>query len=98
MRRFVLLLSLVWVLFGADQALAQSRPDPSRPAPSRLDEITDRGVLRVGLTGDYRPFSLKDASDTYAGRISTWRRALPTLWAGDRADDMGRTLERALPS
>ena len=38
---------------------------PSRgevPAASRLDEIISRGTLRVGLTGDYAPFSSFDAA------------------------------------
>ncbi len=30
--------------------------------PSRLDEIIQRGVLRVGMTGDYLPFSSLDKS------------------------------------
>lgn len=35
-------------------------------AQSRLDDITARGTLRVGLTGDYRPFSERDKdSGTY---------------------------------
>ncbi len=28
--------------------------------PSRLDEIIQRGTLRVGMTGDYLPFSSYD--------------------------------------
>lgn len=37
-------------------------------AQSRLDEIVSRGTLRVGLTGDYRPFSLLDKGNgQYAG-------------------------------
>jgi cyclohexadienyl dehydratase len=28
--------------------------------PSRLDDIISRGTLKVGLTGDYRPFSYRD--------------------------------------
>jgi len=31
-----------------------------QPAPSRLDEIVSRGVLRVGMTGDYMPFTQFD--------------------------------------
>jgi cyclohexadienyl dehydratase len=31
-------------------------------APSKLDAIIARGVVRVGLTGDYRPFALLDKS------------------------------------
>jgi cyclohexadienyl dehydratase len=37
-------------------------------AGSRLDEILARGVLRVGTTGDYRPFTALDkTSGAYAG-------------------------------
>jgi cyclohexadienyl dehydratase len=40
--------------------LAQSPAPASAPAPSRLDEIIARGKLRVGTTGDYRPFTYFD--------------------------------------
>jgi cyclohexadienyl dehydratase len=37
-------------------------------APSRLDDIVKRGSLRVGMTGDYLPFSSLDkASGTFSG-------------------------------
>ena len=37
-------------------------------AQSRLDDIVARGILRVGLTGDYRPFSERDKeSGGYSG-------------------------------
>jgi cyclohexadienyl dehydratase len=37
-------------------------------AQSRLDDIVARGTLLVGLTGDYRPFSVRDKdSGTYSG-------------------------------
>ena len=32
-----------------------------------LDAILARGTVRVGLTGDYRPFSIKDAAGTFEG-------------------------------
>jgi cyclohexadienyl dehydratase len=36
--------------------------------PSRLEQILQRGVLRVGTTGDYRPFTALDkASGAYSG-------------------------------
>jgi cyclohexadienyl dehydratase len=42
-------------------ALAQS-------TPSRLDDIISRGTLRVGMTGDYRPFTLLNKStNTFEG-------------------------------
>ena len=39
---------------------------PAR-AQSVLSEILSRGTLRVGLTGDYRPFSIKAADGTFTG-------------------------------
>lgn len=32
----------------------------AQQAPSRLDEIVKRGTLRVGMTGDYKPFTYLD--------------------------------------
>ena len=40
---------------------------PAR-AQSVLDTVLTRGTLRVGLTGDYRPFSARDASGAHEGR------------------------------
>jgi cyclohexadienyl dehydratase len=38
------------------------------PAASRLDEIVSRGTLKVGMTGDYRPFTYLDkATSTFEG-------------------------------
>jgi cyclohexadienyl dehydratase len=36
-------------------------------AQAKLDEIIQRGTLRVGLTGDYKPFSLRAADGTIDG-------------------------------
>ena len=36
-------------------------------AQAVLDSILARGVLRVGLTGDYRPFSVKDSAGGFEG-------------------------------
>ncbi len=62
-RRIAALLSLGAVLvLMLGSALAQSQP------PSRLDDILQRGTLRVGLTGDYRPFSSLDKTTaTFTG-------------------------------
>jgi cyclohexadienyl dehydratase len=52
------LIAFLIALFFATNAVAQSR----------LDDIAARGTLRVGLTGDYRPFSQRDKdSGTYSG-------------------------------
>jgi cyclohexadienyl dehydratase len=76
----------VLVLALAGQALAQ--------APSRLDDIVQRGVLRVGLTGDYRPFSTLDkATGQYSGldvdmagnlaaALGVKVEIVPTTWSG----------------
>src|SRR4029453_17541770 len=39
-----------------------------QPANSRLDDIVKRGTLRVGMTGDYRPFTYFDkTTSTFTG-------------------------------
>ena len=57
--------------FVAGAAMAQQAPASearSEPAHSLLDSILARGVLRVGLTGDYKPFSFRDpANDGFTG-------------------------------
>ena len=41
---------------------------PARAEPSRLDSVLTRQVLRIGTTGDYRPFSeLDKATGEYSG-------------------------------
>ena len=55
-RRLTLILVLLCLQFPA---WAQS---------NRLDEVLARGTLRVGTTGDYKPFSYRPAgSDTFIG-------------------------------
>jgi cyclohexadienyl dehydratase len=50
---------VVLAILGLAPALAQA---------SQLDDIIARGVLRVGTTGDYRPFTLRDkANGAYSG-------------------------------
>jgi cyclohexadienyl dehydratase len=62
-------------------------------AQSRLDDIAGRGTLRVGLTGDYRPFSERDKdSGAYSGldvdmannlaeALGVKLEIVPTTWA-----------------
>jgi cyclohexadienyl dehydratase len=41
---------------------------PAQQSPSRLDDIIKSGTLRVGLTGDYKPFSYFDpATSRFSG-------------------------------
>lgn len=57
MNKFILALGLCVLSIG--QAAAET---------SRLHEILDSGVLRVGTTGDWNPMTMKDpATDSYRG-------------------------------
>ena len=54
---------LIWTFLIAAAALAGSVPATSAQdsqAKSRLNEIQKRGVLRVGMTGDYFPMTFRD--------------------------------------
>ncbi len=84
-------LCVVWLL-AAGPAAAQA-PAVARE-PAGLDAILARGVLRVGLTGDYRPFSFRDPGNgTFSGLDVDMSRSLangmgvrleivPTTWGG----------------
>jgi cyclohexadienyl dehydratase len=51
------------MLFGLGMAaLLTVSAHAQQPAPSRLDDIVKRGSLRVGMTGDYLPFTYLDKS------------------------------------
>ena len=69
---------------------------PAR-AQAVLDAILSRGALRVGLTGDYRPFSIKDEAGQFEGLDVDMARSLaqglgvkleivPTAWPKLMAD------------
>jgi len=68
---------------------AQAQPPvtgDASAAPSRLDEIVARGTLRVGTTGDYKPFSLRVGDgDTFVG--------LDIALAADLAKSLGVKLQ-----
>ncbi len=72
--RFLVVLAMVFLIA------------PAARAQSRLDEIVARGTLLVGLTGDYRPFSVRDKdTGTYSG--------LDVDMAGDLATTLGVRLQ-----
>jgi cyclohexadienyl dehydratase len=88
----LLLLPLIPVLLFLQTAPAQAE---------RLDDILQRGTLRVGLTGDYRPFSAKSQDGALVGidvdmaqslaqslgvRLELVPSTWPTLMADLRAD------------
>ena len=65
---------------------AADAPSPAASAPSnRLDEIIARGVLRVGTTGDYKPFTYRVADGRFIG--------LDIALAADLAKTLGVKLE-----
>lgn len=50
--------------------LAENRANSALSGSSRLDEIAARGVLRVGLSGDYEPFSIGCWYGSFACHVS----------------------------
>jgi cyclohexadienyl dehydratase len=80
------------LLFGAWLAAAA----PAH-AGDRLDDIVARGTLRVALTGDYRPFSIKggdggmagldvDLAGSLAASLGVKLEIVPTTWGTLLAD------------
>jgi cyclohexadienyl dehydratase len=60
-------------------ALASPLPAQTSSVPSRLDQILQKGTLRVGMTGDYRPFSAFDATtSTFSGFDADMAQVLAT--------------------
>lgn len=57
-RLFHACLSALAALWLAAPVPARAQAQPS--APALLDQIVERGVLRVGTTGDYKPFTYLD--------------------------------------
>lgn len=76
--------------------LATQAPFPTTAwaePPSALDAILQRGTLRVGMTGDYRPFSARDpatgafegldvdVAQAMAAALGVKLEVVPTIWA-----------------
>lgn len=58
----------VRILAALAVALLANLSAHAQQAPSRLDEIVRRGILRVGMTGDYKPFtSLDKTTQQFSG-------------------------------
>ncbi len=86
-RRAALVCLTAFLTFStAGAALAQSAPQATAQTGSRLDEVLSRGTLRVGLTGDYKPFS-------YLDKASGEMQGLDVDMAQDLAKSMGVKLE-----
>jgi cyclohexadienyl dehydratase len=90
----ILLRSVLLLLLAAVPARAQTV----------LDTILARGTLRVGLTGDYRPFSIKDGSGKFEGfdvdmaesmakGLGVKLEIVPTAWPTLLADLQGQRFD-----
>ncbi len=107
-RRLPALLAALAIAIGATAGPAAVRAAEALPglkpaaAASRLDEILARGVLRVGSTGDYKPFSYRVANGAafigldialaadLAKTLGVKLEVVPTTWGtlmGDLGDD-----------
>ncbi|MDE2516881.1 MAG: transporter substrate-binding domain-containing protein [Rhodospirillales bacterium] len=75
------------------QAAGAAAPAAAQAPSSLLDAIMARGTLRVGLTGDYKPFSIVDAAapagmqgldvdmaDSLAKSLGVKLQIVPTTW------------------
>ena len=105
-RRLPVWITALALAFGAFALPVATAADlltgPPAAASSRLDEIVTRGVLRVGSTGDYKPFSYRTgAANTFIGldialaadlarTLGVKLQVVPTTWGtmmGDLGDD-----------
>ncbi|GAA4613976.1 transporter substrate-binding domain-containing protein [Saccharopolyspora hordei] len=83
------------VVAGVVAASASCTSAPEAPEPpaaaNRLDEVVQRGELRVCSTGDYRPFTYRDQAGEWsgidvdmardlAGRLGVEATFVPTTW------------------
>ena len=81
------------ILYGLLAGLLAAAPAQA----NRLDDIAARGVLRVGSTGDYKPFSYRPASGEFIGMdvelagelaraLGVRLQLVPTSWSTLMAD------------
>lgn len=82
----------VCALFAASLVLAEPLPS------SKLDQIVAQGVLRVGTTGDYKPFSYRQGADAdfvgldielaqgIAQSLGVKLQLVPTTWSSLMSD------------
>ncbi|MFI4988793.1 MAG: transporter substrate-binding domain-containing protein [Alphaproteobacteria bacterium] len=76
-RRLVVALAVVTIVVLVGLAVTSVSVRTEEPAANRLDAVIAAKVLRVGTTGDYRPFSfLNSESKTFEGIDIDMARAL----------------------
>lgn len=67
-RRLAWVFPLALALFALGcQAVGGSTPMPAKASPSRLSQILESGALRVGISADLPPLSMKGNSGEYIG-------------------------------
>jgi cyclohexadienyl dehydratase len=92
------------LLMSVAAALALAGPAVAGEA---LDAIRARGVLRVGTTGDYKPFTFRRADGSYYGadiemakrladRLGVKLELVPTVWAKLADDFKARKFDVAM--
>ncbi len=80
---------------------------PAARADATLDSIVASGVLRVGTTGDYKPFSFRAADGSYSGadvdmaqrlaaRLGVKLQFVPTVWANLNSDFAAKKFDIAM--
>lgn len=67
LRKQLWLLSVVLTLCCPAVLASCGNNDNKQAAKGKVAEITERGTLLVGTTGDYRPLSFREADGTYWG-------------------------------
>jgi cyclohexadienyl dehydratase len=71
-RVFVILMLAAVTLCMLLLAGCQKKEKPASSEANKLEEIMDRGVLKVGTTGDYQPMSYLDPdTGEYVGFVDT---------------------------
>jgi cyclohexadienyl dehydratase len=77
-------------VLGALLAVILSVAGAGANAQSRLDDIIAHGALRVGMTGDYRPFSqhVKDKDAASGNEVEKWS-GLDVIMARQLAESLG---------
>ncbi|WP_188986847.1 transporter substrate-binding domain-containing protein [Saccharopolyspora thermophila] len=101
-KRFAVGLAVAGVVASGTSCSGAPPAAPQQPAAaSRLDQVVQRGELRVCSTGDYRPFTYRDASGAWSGididmahdmaaKLGVKATIVPTTWKTLVADFTAR--------
>ena len=101
-------LALTFECGAPARAMATDAASAAASPSNRLDEILARGTLRVGTTGDYKPFSARTGpGDTFIGldialaadlakSMGVRLQLVPTTWSTMMADLVDRRFDVAM--